>query len=187
MRTPSQASLLLVAAFACAFLGSAGASRARPPVGPDSITFPSPSIAALVNELEEWLDRESRYKRRSIPMTVRFAGTETMKSAASMPGVQGFALRGYYHPPTATIYLLGSWSPDNPYDVSVLLHELVHHRQQSLTHWECPGAQERPAYRLQERWLAERGLEAPFNWFVVRILSRCRTGPFEEDSTEDRH
>jgi hypothetical protein len=134
MKTPSRVSPLLAAALACvlAFLGSTGTGRARPPAGPDSTT---PSIAALVSELEEWLDRESRYKRRAVPVTVRFAGTEAMESAASMPGVQGFALRGYYDPPTATIYMLGPWSPDNPYDVSVLLHELVHHRQQSLTHW----------------------------------------------------
>lgn len=34
-------------------------------------------------------------------------------------------------------------------DASMLLHELIHHRQ-APHHWYCPAAPELPAYRLQE-------------------------------------
>jgi hypothetical protein len=186
MKTTSRASLPLAALIACAFLGTADVSQAIPPAEPDGMkSYPS-SIAELVSELEDWLDRESVYKRREIPVTVRIVGAEAVASAAMMPGVQGFALRGYYDPANATIYLVEPWSPENPHDASVLLHELVHHRQHSLTDWECPNAQERPAYRLQDRWLSERGLDAHINRFMVLMISRCPSGPFDAGSTVDR-
>lgn len=181
MEATGPASVSLAAAFAGAMLWFAGAGHARPAAELSGTKSSSPSIAALVSELENWLDRESRYKRRNIPVTVRIVGADDLPSAM-MPGVQGFALRGYYDPSSATIYLFEPWSHGNPFDVSVLLHELVHHRQHSLTYWECPNAQERPAYRLQDHWLRERGLDAHFNWFAVLMLSRCRTAPLDTDS-----
>jgi hypothetical protein len=30
-------------------------------------------------------------------------------------------------------------------------------------------------------------LDARFNWLVVLMLSRCRSGPFEAESMEDLH
>jgi hypothetical protein len=182
MEATSTASVLLAAAFAGTILWFAAACHARPAAEPNGTRSSSPPIAALVSELENWLDRESRYKRRSIPVTVRIVGAEVLPSADMMPGVQGFSLRGYYDPSSATIYLFEPWSVLNPYDVSVLLHELVHHRQHSLPHWECPNAQERPAYRLQDHWLRERGLDGHFNWLAVLMLSRCHTAPLDTDS-----
>jgi hypothetical protein len=182
MEATGTASVSLTAAFAGAMLWFAGAGHARPAAEPGGVKSSSPPIAALVKELENWLDREGRYKRRNIPVTVRIVEAEVLPSADKMPGVQSFALRGYYDPSSATIYLFEPWSVLNPYDVSVLLHELVHHRQHSLPYWECPNAQERPAYRLQEHWLRERGLDAHFNWLAVLLLSRCRTAPLDTDS-----
>ena len=81
--------------------------------------------------------------------------------------------RGFYDIELGVIYIVKPWSPNNPQDVSVVLHELVHHRQQTAQHWYCPGAQELPAYRLQEKWLAERGLAVPINWVAVVLEAGC--------------
>ena len=81
--------------------------------------------------------------------------------------------RGFYDIELEVIYIVKPWSPQNPKDVSVVLHELVHHRQQTAQHWYCPGAQELPAYRLQEKWLAERGLTVPINWVAVVLEAGC--------------
>ena len=80
--------------------------------------------------------------------------------------------RGLYDPGTGTIALVRPWSPREAGDVSVLLHELVHHRQAALHHY-CPAAEEPLAYRLQEAWLAERGL--PLDWprLAIALAAGC--------------
>jgi len=65
------------------------------------------------------------------------------------------------------------WSADEPFSVSVLLHELVHHRQAEDGHWYCSGAQELPAYKLQQAWLDRFGLKANINWVAVLLESGC--------------
>lgn len=81
-------------------------------------------------------------------------------------------LRGLYDPDRAEILLIKPWDPRDPEDVSVLLHELVHHRQ-APPHWSYPAAQALPAYRLQEAWLAERGMKADVNWVAVVLDAGC--------------
>lgn len=81
--------------------------------------------------------------------------------------------RGLYDPDAATIRLVRPWDPRDPFDVSTLPHELVHHRQQGARHWYCPGAQELPAYRLQEAWLADLGLEPDIDWIAVVLEAGC--------------
>ncbi len=37
----------------------------------------------------------------------------------------------------------------------------------------CPVAQELPAYRLQEAWFGELGLEPDVNWIAVTLEAGC--------------
>jgi hypothetical protein len=83
------------------------------------------------------------------------------------------ALRSVYSPSTITIYLVEPWSPSEPYDVSILLHELVHHRQATAKYWACPQDQEWRAYQLQEAWLAERNIASGFYWPAIALLAGC--------------
>ena len=85
--------------------------------------------------------------------------------------VVGKIARGLYSPFTQTIFLYRPWNSSNPLDQSVLLHELEHHRQHGHGHWYCPGAQELPAYRLQQKWLSERSLELDVNWVEIVLIS----------------
>ena len=59
-----------------------------------------------------------------------------------------------YDDQSRTIYLPEGWAGTTPAEVSVLVHELVHHLQNvaGLAN-DCPEARERPAYRAQARWL----------------------------------
>ncbi len=53
-----------------------------------------------------------------------------------------------------TIYLLPEWTGQTPADLSLLVHEMVHHMQNlNPATFECPQARERPAYEAQEKWL----------------------------------
>lgn len=130
---------------------------------------PIPHLAAL----ESWLDTRAPWPRRPDAPQIRLV---TPSQAAALSGDTlhtGEVPRGYYDPESATIYLVRPWSPSDPQDVSVLLHELVHHRQAAVPHWRCAGAQELPAYRLQEAWLNDLGLKARVNWIALVLAAEC--------------
>ncbi|MEX1236066.1 MAG: DUF6647 family protein [Roseovarius sp.] len=130
-------------------------------------------MAALVSSLDDWLDVQSDWPRREKAPDVRFVSlrkAETRRGATA--SLQKGRLRGLYDPDRAEILLTTPWDPGDAQDVSVLLHELVHHRQAPHP-WYCPAAQELPAYRLQDAWLQEQGLRANVNWLAVVLDAGC--------------
>ncbi|WP_306132787.1 DUF6647 family protein [Roseivivax marinus] len=131
------------------------------------------SMSALVGALERWLDSRADLPRRATPPRVRLLSEW---QAAARQGVtasfQRGRLRGLYDPERSEILLVRPWDPREAGDVAVLLHELVHHRQ-APHHWYCPAAQELPAYRLQEAWLAEQGRSVDVNWIAVALDAGC--------------
>jgi Domain of unknown function (DUF6647) len=83
-----------------------------------------------------------------------------------------------YSDSTRTIYLAEDWTGGTPAELSVLVHEMVHHLQ-SLAglKYECPQAREELAYLAQERWLAlfGRNLEQDFelDGFSLLVKTKC--------------
>lgn len=80
-----------------------------------------------------------------------------------------------YDSVTGTIFLPENWSPASPADVSILVHELVHHAQQeSGAFFSCPQEREKLAYRAQARWLGLTGdtLEQAFEIDPMTVLVR---------------
>lgn len=80
-----------------------------------------------------------------------------------------------YDDTSATIFLKENWSPASPADVSVLVHEMVHHLQDADDFsGQCPEARERSAYRAQARWLELVGttLEGEFGLDPMTVLVR---------------
>lgn len=77
-----------------------------------------------------------------------------------------------------TIYLPEDFTGSTPAELSVLVHEMVHHLQTlEGLHYECPQAREKPAYLAQERWLRqfERDLWSEFQIdpFTLLLRSGC--------------
>jgi len=79
-----------------------------------------------------------------------------------------------YDDATRTIYLPEGWSGSTPAELSVLVHEMVHHFQNllGLKH-ECPQEREKLAYIAQDCWLGLFGHSLaddfaldPFSLFV---------------------
>jgi hypothetical protein len=65
-----------------------------------------------------------------------------------------------------------------PADLSVLVHEMVHHLQNSAhVTYECPGARERLAYAAQDKWLKlfGRDLTSEFDIdaFTLKVTTTC--------------
>ncbi len=131
------------------------------------------TMQALVSILDDWLDAHSKWDRRTPAPRVRLVSqSEAAARRGTASHIQPGRLRGLYDGARQEILLVEPWDPGNARDVSTLLHELVHHRQ-AAHDWNCPAAQERPAYRLQDAWLAERGMQADVNWLAVILDSGC--------------
>ncbi|AQS48943.1 hypothetical protein BMG03_14960 [Thioclava nitratireducens] len=82
-------------------------------------------------------------------------------------------LRAAYDFVEDRIFLVAPWSEDDPMLLSSLLHELIHRAQFRAKDWPCPAAAEPEAYRLQEAWLAERGIDPGFAWAEIYLRARC--------------
>jgi len=80
-----------------------------------------------------------------------------------------------YNDDTKTIYLPDGWAGRTPAELSVLVHEMVHHLQNiaKLTQ-ECPQAREKLAYQAQDKWLALFGtsLEREFDLDGFTLLAK---------------
>lgn len=147
------------------------ALAAAPPLSAGDLPDPS-DLAGLVAGLERWLDQNAAWPARDAPPAIRFVSPY---QAAGMPAAQTARtgrLRGIYDPESGTIYLVRPWSMSDPADVSILLHELVHHRQVGA-HFYCPGAEEEAAYRLQAAWAEDLDVTLQIDWFAVILDGGC--------------
>jgi hypothetical protein len=82
-----------------------------------------------------------------------------------------------YDDDTRTIYLPEGWTGKTPAEVSVLVHEMVHHLQNLAgSKFECPQARERLAYAAQNQWLARSGqnLMDQFELDALTVLLRTK-------------
>jgi Domain of unknown function (DUF6647) len=118
---------------------------------------------------------------------VKYAPSEAMASlrydnSASVnpnnPDSAGTDTLAVYRDDTQTIYLREEWKGQTAADLSILLHELVHHMQNAGgLRFECAQQREQLAYRAQQRWLGlfgsdlqkEFGLDA----FTLLVKSAC--------------
>jgi hypothetical protein len=77
-----------------------------------------------------------------------------------------------------TIFLPMGWTGGTPAELSVLVHEVVHHLQKAanLT-YECPAAREELAYAAQDKWLGlfGRSLLSEFDIdpFTLKMKTVC--------------
>ena len=70
----------------------------------------------------------------------------------------GSNIQALYDDRTRTIYLSSDWEGATPAELSILVHEMVHHLQNAGgLKYECAQAREKPAYRAQDKWLALSG------------------------------
>jgi hypothetical protein len=65
-----------------------------------------------------------------------------------------------YDDVSRTIFLPDGWTGRTQAELSVLVHEMVHHLQKEarLT-YPCPAASEKLAYEAQQKWLGLFGLD----------------------------
>jgi hypothetical protein len=118
--------------------------------------------------------RRSRYGAFTAAQRQQIANQEQQSSGVSNRR-EAIAL---YDPLTATILLPDDWTGDTPAELSVLVHEMVHHLQyKKAFKYECPAAREELAYKAQEKWLSlfKRNLESEFQIyaFTLKVATTC--------------
>ena len=152
----------------------AGPAVAEPIVSGTRMPFEEDAILGIAEELDLWLDVHTdlpRAETRIAEIALIPAGTELDYEGTAT--TLDNSVRGLYDQTVSTIYLVRPWFGDTARDRSVLLHEMIHHRQASAQHWYCPQAMEWDAYLLQEDYLKAHGQTGGFNWAWLALASSC--------------
>ena len=114
---------------------------------------------------------EVRYSRLQATRPDRVAA---VAGRLALPEV-GHDVFAIYDDLSRTIYLPENWTGKTPAEVSVLVHELVHHLQNvGGLKYDCAEAREKPAYRAQAGWLELFGknLADEFDLDAMTVLVR---------------
>lgn len=111
---------------------------------------------SLLHVIEMWLSANF-----DLPPAAKAPGLATLPAAKLVEIryglVSGYALGDVvaaYDDASRTIFFQEGWSGHSPEELSVLVHEMVHHLQTSADmRFACPGEREVLAYRAQDAWL----------------------------------
>ena len=149
------------------------------------------SMQAMLSEIVIWLSANFDlpaihvYPRVELVAQMKMAAlryrglaTDRERQTAAMPLNDGRDLLAVYDDARKIIYLPEGWTGAKPAEVSVLVHEMVHHLQNLAgTKYNCPEEREKPAYLAQERWLAGFALnlsdEFQIDGMTVLVRTNC--------------
>jgi hypothetical protein len=134
-----------------------------PPVSAPFIDFRSPGAMIAMRYGGIASDR----------LSIRSIESEPKFSAGSLPDVVSLYEDGH-----RTIHLPTGWSGSTAAELSMLVHEMVHHMQNVAgLKYECPEAREGQAFTAQEQWLRLFGtdLNAEFGLdpFTLLVRTNC--------------
>lgn len=112
-------------------------------------------MSALILSLMTWISVQSGYPVKAPPDIVFMTRDRVCQFAKFEPdhcATEGLGVMAAYW--DSTVVIRQELDIMDVYTKSVLLHELVHHMQDTTMSWEC---RESEAYRLQEQWAQEQG------------------------------
>ena len=132
---------------------------------------------AIVAPLMVWVENELGVKVPVLPQVI--ASRDRFDRVLRRMG-GGFAGRpqSAYVPGVVLMDNL-TWDPEESTQLSLLVHELVHHAQMFMPNktWACPQAKETQAYTLQNRWLEQKGHSPFVNVAWIARVSSCPERP----------
>lgn len=111
---------------------------------------------SLLDMIELWLGANFSLAPAAEPprlMTVPDARLVEIRYGPASAVAPGDVMAAY-DDDNRTIYLMEGWTGRSPAELSVLVHEMVHHLQASADmRFACPAEREELAYRAQDAWL----------------------------------
>jgi hypothetical protein len=170
--------IVCVAAFAVAAIAPVNGQELASETADTQPAFSSQQ--PLLTAIEAWLAFQfdlpgvERHPRIELADPARMAALRGGGLEASSHG----DVVAVYSDATQTIYLPEGWTGTSPAELSILVHELVHHVQNVAgLKYACAQEREKLAYEAQERWLGlfGRSLERDFelDGFSLLVKTRC--------------
>lgn len=137
----------------------------------------------LVQELLAWVSVQSGYHPPGPPVVI--ASREKFVQLMRKTGARLSNARAMYIPGMVVLDN-NTWDAQDPMQLSLLVHDLVHHAQLfSGKTYPCRAAKEQEAYTLQNKWLAERGAGFFASDAWIERLSQCpETAPLQQAALE---
>lgn len=169
MKAPFLADMMVV------FLAAASPAADPDPALPD---------AELLESLSAWVAAEMGLRGPvPAPMIEFVSGPEmaaTLSAASAHPlnSSDTANVEALYHAPTGRMILRKTWQDGSLEQISILVHELVHHAQFfTKRKFACYAELEDEAFRIQEKWLelTGRNLSTAFglNKLSRLVLTNC--------------
>jgi uncharacterized protein DUF6647 len=142
-------------------------------VGPNGQVEPN-----VVRSITFWLSQRFDLPFTNEQPTILFVPFENLRISLGSTTDTASTTIASYHDNTQTIHLLKGWTGATPTEMSVLVHELVHHLQNIAgMKFACEEEREILAYEAQRRWLALYGHDLfqdfQIDAFTVFARSHC--------------
>jgi hypothetical protein len=147
-------------------------------------------LTAIVLWISANFDLPANYQHPQITI-VPATAISAMHYRNAVPGKTREAMRGtapasalhadivaVYNTRTKTIYLADGWTGRTPAELSILVHEMIHHLQTmaGMT-FACPEEREKMAFAAQEQWLRIFGLDLKGEFgldpFTLLVKTSC--------------
>ncbi len=137
-------------------------------------------MEALLTAIVTWLSVNfglpAIYDHPQIMMTTQAEITKLRYGTDTT--ADGRAVVAVYDDVAAVIFLPQGWTGRTPAELSVLVHEMVHHLQtKGMLTYPCPAAREALAYSAQSKWLSQfrSDMARAFDVdpFTIKVLTSC--------------
>ena len=137
-------------------------------------------MTALLTAIVTWLSINFALPASYDLPTIALAPAAHITEMRYGPGNANAAreVMAVYEDSRATIHLAETWAGRTPAELSILVHEMVHHLQNvAALSYACPAEREALAYDAQAQWLAlfEQSLRESFqiDGLTLKILTQC--------------
>lgn len=133
------------------------------------------AVPTIFDFVQLWLAKEHNIVRDQPPPHIVAMSYDQLyfRRFGTMEGADGATVEALYDAESNTIFVSDNWSGGSIADLSVLVHEMVHHLQ-AKSGWihACPAEREKLAYQVQDEFLQMFGqsLQSTFNIDPALIL-----------------
>lgn len=136
----------------------------------------SPELGPLSVALAAWVSEATGLPMPGSMPNIRFAEPEDMPDlmsviARTQGAAAGAEIVAFYDASRRIIYLPAGWTGSTPGELSILVHEMVHHAQASAgSRFACAAEREQEAYGAQTRWLQLFGTDLGREFGMDRVF-----------------
>lgn len=131
-------------------------------------------LTAIVTWLSVNFKLPSNYDHPTVELLPAADITQFRKRAGNLRN--GHEVIAFYDDTKKTIYLTEGWMGKTPAELSILVHEMVHHLQNVADfEYECPALREKTAYAVQDAWLSLFGQSLRTEFRLDRLTLKLRT------------